>query len=57
MVKGFVGAAIHPVVVAVGAGDPHDKAITCQEVALPALVQPKSTEVDNKAADVKATGC
>ena len=57
MVKGLVGAAVHVVVLAVGAGDPHVKAITCQEVALPALVQPKLTEVDNNEVVVKATGC
>jgi hypothetical protein len=49
--------AVHPVVAAVGAGEPHGKANTCHDVAAPAFVHPIETELKVKAVVVKAIGC
>lgn len=43
-------------VAAVGAGEVHGKASTCQVVALPVAVQAKLAEVDNTAEAPKAIG-
>ena len=55
--NGFDVVAVQPVVAAVGAREPHGKAITCHDVEGPALVHPQETEDDNNALVVNATGC
>lgn len=57
MLNGFVGASIQPVVAAVGGGEVHGKAKTCQAVPTPLLVHPKVTEFEVIALDTKAVGC
>ncbi|ESU22075.1 hypothetical protein FCR2A7T_05480 [Flavobacterium cauense R2A-7] len=54
--KGFVGAGTHPGVAAVGIGEPHGNAITCQAVAGPTLVHPKVAETFVTAVAVKPVG-
>jgi len=56
IINGFVPAATHPVVNAVGAGEEHGSAKTCHVEAIPVAVQLKETELDNTDVDVKAIG-
>jgi len=56
MLNGFVGASTHPVVEAVGNGEPQGKASTCHTVAVLLFVQAKLTEPDKTAEVTKAVG-
>ena len=54
--NGFVKASTQPVVAAFGAGAVHGKAITCQAVSVPVLVQPNVTDDEVIFVAVNKTG-